>query len=187
MVSISDTFVLDPSHQFDGNSPQLYLELAPQMTLTPEAIVGIVALFIMCLSGIPFLARLICRRLRSSRVLLAHQNMIVPTPYQSLLSTYPPRLTRVASLHRDLELIGEANANELFLLESGIMYANVSNHPLLAHSSRKLIAEPKRTMSNETIVFAGNITDAFPNPQPFAHFRNQEMSMGLSAIAPRAG
>lgn len=38
------------------------------------------------------------------------------------------------------------------------MYTNVSNHPLLIHSSRKLIAEPKRTVINETIVFAGNIT-----------------------------
>lgn len=157
------------------------------MTLTPEAIVGIVALFIMCLSGIPFLARLFCSRLRSSRALPVHQNMMAPTPNQSLLSTYPPRLTRAAYLPWDLEPAGEANTNELFLLESGIMYANVSTHPLLTHSSRKLITEPKRTMSNETIVFAGNIADAFPNPQPFAHFRNQEMSMRLSAIAPRAG
>ncbi|KAL6408804.1 hypothetical protein AUP68_07750 [Ilyonectria robusta] len=128
------------------------------MTLTAEAIVGIVTLFIMCLSGIPFLARFICRRLRFSRSLPASHKVMVPTPYQSLLSTYPPRLTRAASLRWDVEPTGEVNTNELFLLESGIMYTNVSSHPLLIHSSRNLIAEPKRAMSNETIVFAGNIT-----------------------------
>lgn len=128
------------------------------MTLTAEAIVGIVTLFIMCLSGIPFLVRLICRRLRFSRVLPAPHNIMVPTPYQSLLSTYPPRLTRAASLRWDAEPTGELNTNELLLLESGIMYTNVSNHLLLIHSSQTLIASPKRTMINETIVFAGNIT-----------------------------